>query len=132
MSILQAIQTRYPEASQDEFTVRDEGFGPYFSHWIVRNNGQFTPKPTYEEVMGWMQETPDEPDYVSTLASRVAELEGKAIAELTSEQRTVFLEALGHFVGALTAQGLIRPLSAFGQPEEIAPGSDPFGDPDGF
>ena len=130
MNILDRIQSKYPDATQDEFQVRDEGFGPYFSFWAVRDNGRFAPKPTYEEVMTWGSED-DGPDYDDGLSSRVADLEGQPLSDLTQAQKDTLLEALARHVGALTSEGLVRPLVAFGASEEVEGPNNPFTDPFG-
>lgn len=52
----QSILRRYPELTEDDVVLRDDGEGVYIDIW-----GSGKPKPTMDEVLSWVEEDKNVP-----------------------------------------------------------------------
>ena len=132
--LLAAIQTRYPDALEDQYEIRDDGDGPYFSRWQVRHEGLYTPKPTYEEVLEWMDDLDSqETTYAETIGAAVNLYEGQKVANISEGGSQILLEGVLDAIGALDADGNIKRREVWGtnvvNDEEPLPGEPASDDP---
>ena len=59
VSYLAAIRSRFPQATLDDFVIRDKGQGPWVDRWNVQQDGQSVPPPSMAEIESWRQEIKD-------------------------------------------------------------------------
>lgn len=129
MTLLELIQTRYPDATADQYEVQDLGDGPFFVRWEVTHAFEETPKPTYDEVMSWEDDV--QANRRDELSAMIRALEGVSFATASDAEKWAVVEAMAMTRGALDDDSKIRALENWDARTPAPGGGEEFGEDSG-
>ena len=118
MTLLEIIQSRYPDAKETDFEIMQDGTQLSLKQWNVRQDGAFTKRPSVEELRGWIDEIEQQQigdARQEASLKRAAGLINRAAVgvhwtRLEAKHRDRLFIALLYHVGAIAPNGTVRPV----------------------